>query len=119
MESYRELLVWQKSMKLVTQIYEITKIFPKEELYGLVVQIRRCVISIPSNIAEGWGRGATQEYIRFLRISRGSLYELQTQLEVCGNINYIGSEELGALFPACDEVGKMLNGLIKKLNARV
>lgn len=119
MESYRELIVWQKSMDLVTQIYKITKGFPKEELYGLVNQIRRCAISIPSNIAEGFGRSGTQDYLRFLHISRGSLFELQTQLEVCGNIDYISSGELGNLYPACDDVGKLLNGLIKKLKTRV
>jgi len=105
-------------MDLVTQIYKVTRDFPKEELYGLVVQIRRCAISVPSNIAEGFGRWSTQEYIRFLQISRGSLYELQTQLEVCGNIGYISDGKLGTLFPICDEVGKMLNGLIKKLKVR-
>jgi len=119
MESYRELLVWQKSMSLVTQIYKNTRGFPKEELYGLVTQIRRYAISIPSNIAEGWGRSATQDYLRFLRISRGSMYELQTQLDVCGNIGYINSGDLEGLYPVCDEIGKMLNGLITKLKTRI
>jgi len=80
MNSYRELQVWQKGMVLVTEVYLLTNKFPKEELYALTSQIKRCAVSIPSNIAEGFGRRHKQDYIRFLEISRSSLYELQTQL---------------------------------------
>jgi len=80
MNSYRDLLVWQKGMTLVTHVYSLTKMFPKEEQYALTSQIRRCAVSIPSNIAEGFGRHHKQDYIRFLEFSRASLYELQTQL---------------------------------------
>ena len=75
-KSYRDLVVWQKSMELVTDMYTITKVFPKEELYALTSQIRRSAVSVPSNIAEGYGRNSTQDYVRFLQIACGSLYEL-------------------------------------------
>jgi four helix bundle protein len=80
--NYRDLIVWQKSIALVTEVYSITRLFPKEELYGLISQIRRSAVSIPSNIAEGYGRYSTNDYIRFLQIAIGSLYEFQTQLEI-------------------------------------
>lgn len=81
-ESYRDLKVWQKSVNLVTEIYEITRSFSKEEIYTLASQLRRAAISVPSNIAEGWGRNSTKEYVHFLRIARGSLLELETQLVI-------------------------------------
>ena len=84
--NYRDLIVWQKSMKLITDIYKISKLFPKEELFGLTSQIRRAAISIPSNIAEGYGRNSTGDYKRFLTISVGSLYEFQSQLEISYNL---------------------------------
>ena len=92
MKSYRDLIVWQKSMKLVTQIYLITKRFPKEELYGLTPQIRRSCVSIPSNIAEGYGRNSTNDYVRFLQIASVSLYELQTELEIFLNLVYLSKQ---------------------------
>jgi len=92
MKTYRELIVWQKSIKLVTLIYQITKNFPDIEKFGLTSQIQRCAISIPSNIAEGYGRNSLNDYIRFLNISNGSLYELQTQVEIAYNLKYIKKE---------------------------
>ena len=89
MKSYRDLMVWNKSMKLVTDVYLITKSLPKEEIYGLTSQIRKSSVSVPSNIAEGYGRNSTNDYIRFLQIASGSLYELQTQLEICLNLEYL------------------------------
>ena len=86
--TFRDLLIWQKSIKLVTQIYEVTKIFPKEEAFGLTSQMRRCAVSIPSNIAEGHGRNSTRDYLRFLQIATGSLYELQTQLVIANNLSF-------------------------------
>jgi len=80
-KTYRDLIIWQKAIKLITKIYKITKFFPKEEVHTLTSKIRRSFISIPSNIAEGYGRKAKKEYARFLQISLGSLFELQTQLE--------------------------------------
>jgi four helix bundle protein len=82
MSNFRKLIIWQKAMNLVTKTYNSTKKFPIEEIFGLTSQIRRCSISIPSNIAEGHGRESNKEYLRFLNISIGSLFELQTQLEI-------------------------------------
>jgi four helix bundle protein len=81
MKSYRDLIVWQKAMSLVVDVYKITEYFPDAEKFGLTSQIKRCSVSIPSNIAEGYGRNYTKDYIRFLQIARGSLFECQTQLE--------------------------------------
>jgi four helix bundle protein len=114
-KSYKDLIVWQKSITLVTEIYIVTKTFPKAEIYGLISQMQRSAVSIPSNIAEGYGRHATKDYIRFLRIALGSLYELQTQLEICKNLNYISSQNYENILNMSNEIGKMLNSLITKL----
>jgi four helix bundle protein len=114
--SYRDLIVWQKSMLLVKEIYLETKNFPKEELYGLTSQIRRCAISIPSNIAEGKGRNTDKEFIRFLQISLGSVYELQTQLELSLQLNYIN--KIDNLLNLSIEIEKMINVLITKKGGR-
>ncbi len=103
-------------MKLVTMIYEITKTFPDDERFGLTSQMRRCSVSVPSNIAEGWGRLSRKNYIQFLRISRGSLYELETQILITKQLNYINdSKEVESLII---EISKMLNSLIKKLEEK-
>jgi len=115
-KTYRDLLVWQKSMQLVTKIYLSTKSLPKEEVYGLISQIRRSCISIPSNIAEGYGRNSTNDYIRFLQIASGSLYELQTQLEICLNLNYLSKKSFEEIFEQSREIERMLSSLIRKLN---
>jgi four helix bundle protein len=101
-------------MKLVNGVYDKTRGFPKEEAFGLKMQLRRCAVSIPSNIAEGYGRQHTSEYIRFLQIARGSLFELITQLEIAVSLAYVN--EIGDLLKECDETSKMLNGLIRKLS---
>ena len=88
-ESYKDLIVWQKGIDLVKNVYTITKSFPKEEMFGLTNQMRRASVSIPANIAEGWGRNSTKNYIQFVRISRGSLFELETLLVIAKNQNYI------------------------------
>ena len=115
-KSFRDLLIWQKSMQLVTDLYSITKLFPNEELYGLVQQIRRAAISIPSNIAEGYGRNSTKDYIRFLRIARGSIYELQTQLEISANLKYIAVETYSEHNEKLQEIERMVSSLIKKIS---
>ena len=115
-KSYRDLVVWQKSMELVTDVYEITKGFPKEEIYALTSQIRRSAVSVPSNIAEGYGRNSTQDYIRFLQIACGSLYELQTQLEIGVKISYAAESEVKGVISLSTEVERMLVTLIKKLS---
>lgn len=113
MDSYKELIVWQKSMKMDKEIYGLTSRFPDEEKFGLISQMRRAAVSVPSNIAEGWGRSTTGSYIQFLRISRGSLYELETQLELSKNLGYVN--ESGKVEGLFTEIGKMLNVLMKKL----
>lgn len=114
MNSFRDLIVWQRSLQFVKSVYEDTKEFPKEEIFGLKMQIRRCATSVPSNIAEGYGRQHTSEYVRFLQIARGSLFELITQLELALNLGYM--QDITSLQNECDEIAKMLNSLIRKLS---
>lgn len=113
---YQDLLVWQKSMELVRQVYVLVEELPKKENYVLSDQMRRAAISIPSNIAEGSGRSSRSEYKRFLEIARGSQYELQTQLQICVMLNYLKKDDLEDVFFLISEIGKMLNSIIKKLN---
>jgi four helix bundle protein len=114
-KTYRDLLVWQKSMVLVTEVYKTTKGFPKDEIYGLAGQMRRCAASTPSNIAEGYGRNSNNDYVRFLHIAMGSLYELQTQLDISLNLGYVIEDRHGKLFESSREVERMLSSLIRKL----
>lgn len=110
-----KLLVWKNSHKLVLRIYEITKDFPKEELFGLVSQIRRAAISIPSNIVEGKARGSKNDYKRFLLIARGSLEETKYHLLLAKDLQYIDEKTYKELISLADEIGKMLNGLIRSM----
>ena len=110
--SYRELIVWQRAMDLVMDVYRTTKRFPKEETYGLAAQMRRAAVSIPSNIAEGQGRYSRKELVQFLTHARGSLLELQTQIEISGALAYLGDRELGDLKSKANEVGRLLNGML-------
>lgn len=112
MKTHKNLLVWQKSIEFVSEVYIITKHFPKEEIYGLTSQLRRCAVSIPSNIAEGAARQSNKEYIQFLYISLGSLMEIETQLIIAKNINFISESIFDELQLKIDEIGKLLNGLI-------
>lgn len=115
MKSYRDLIVWQKAMTLVTEVYKVTKYLPDEEKFGLISQIKRSSVSVPSNIAEGYGRNYRNDYIRFLQISRGSLYECQTQLEIAVNLGFIDINAIKDIGEIGLEVEKMLNSLITKL----
>jgi len=115
LQSYKDFQVWQKAMDLTVEVYKLVKLLPKEETYALSDQMRRAVVSIPSNIAEGQGRNSTKEFINFLTISRGSQSELETQLEICIRLNYITEKDAENALNLCEEVGKMLNSLIKKL----
>ena len=115
MKSYRDLIVWQKSMDVETLIYKLVKQFPDDEKFGLISQIKRSSVSVPSNIAEGYGRNYTKDYIRFLNIARGSLYEMQTQLQVALNLDFIVEEDLNEINSLSLEVEKMLNLLINKI----
>jgi len=114
-KTYRDLIVWQKAMALVTIVYRITKQFPKEESFGLVSQMQRCAVSIPSNIAEGYGRHSTGDYVRFLQIAMGSVYELQTQLEIAHNLEYVSKEIFSVNYESTREIERMLSSLIAKL----
>ncbi|MBT0606667.1 four helix bundle protein [Aequorivita echinoideorum] len=110
---YRDLDVWKFSRELVNSTYELTKSFPKEELYGLTNQIRRCAVSIPSNIAEGCGRRTSKDTIQFLYISRGSLYELETQLFLALDQDFINKSQLNEINTQIESCKKLLNGFIK------
>ncbi len=114
-KTFRDLIVWQKAIELVILIYRITKTFPEDERFGLVSQIRRASISIPSNIAEGYGRNHTNDYLRFLQIAVGSVYELQTQLIISHNLGYLSKELFKETEEKTREVERILIGLIKKI----
>ena len=116
MEDYRDLLVWQKSMELVKQVYIVTRLLPQEEDFVLTSQLRRAVNSIPSNIAEGYGRHSRNDYLRFLNIARGSKNEFETQFQICLMLNYLKPEAIAVAQSVCTEVGKMLNALITSID---
>ena len=105
-------------MSFVTEIYKITKMFPKSENFGLISQIQRSSVSVPSNIAEGFGRDGLNDYLRFLNIAIASLFELQTQIEIAFNLNYITKEKFKELFELSREIERMLSSLIKKLKQK-
>lgn len=115
---YNELDVWKNSRELVVAVYELTKTFPKDEVYSLTNQMRRCSISVPSNIAEGCGRQTTKDTIHFLYISRGSLYELETQIIVASDLKYISKEDLEILLDKIILCKKLLNGFIKYFKSK-
>ena len=117
-EKYRDLLVWQRAMELVKEIYRVTKTFPKEEVYGLTAQIRRAAIAVPSNIAEGKGRYSTADVNHFLVQARGSLYELETQVLIATDLKYLSEAESKKLLDRSDEVARLLNGLIRSLREK-
>ena len=116
--SYRDLKVWQDGKALTLVIYKLTTAFPKEELYGLTSQLRRCAVSIPSNIAEGNAR-STKDYMRFLNMALGSLAELETQIEIAHELHYITSESRQTVLTQTETLGKMLRSLHRKLHAQL
>jgi four helix bundle protein len=115
MHNYKELKVWQKARELVRFIYQLTQKYPKEEIYALTSQVRRAVVSIPSNIAEGAGHSSRKEFSRFLEIAYASSCELDTQIILSFDLNFINQNELNASANYIEELQKMLNGLIKSL----
>ena len=117
MTSYKELIVWQKSFKLAVLVCQITRNFPKDELYGLVSQLRRCAVSIPSNIAEGYSRRRKLEFLQFLRIAYGSAAELETQLLLSKELGYLSGKSYQTLNTLLVEVLKMLGSLIVKVKS--
>ena len=112
---YSELIVWQKAMDLVTDIYKVTAMFPGEERFGLSSQARRAAVSIPSNIAEGHGRKSTAAYMNYLSIAFGSLMELETQIQIAARLGYVDEGKVITLLVQTDEIGKMLSGLKQSL----
>ncbi len=118
-ESYRDLGIWQKGMFIAEKCWALTRLFPKEELFGLTSQIRRAASSVPANIAEGYGRGTTKEYLRFLRIAQGSLKELETHLLLTSRVGICSSEQSEEILKITDELGRMMRALMKKLEAKI
>lgn len=114
-QSYKDLIVWQKAIDMFEMIYQVTRNFPKEELYGLTNQLRRAAVSIPSNIAEGHARASTAEFVRFLSIARGSLAEVETHLLIARRLAYLSNDQLAPILSLPIEINKMTNGLMAKL----
>lgn len=112
-KTYKDLNVWQEARKLSKDIYLLTSEFPKEEQFGLINQMRRCAISVPSNIAEGCGRNYPKDSIQFFHISRGSLYELETQLYFSFDLNYIDQTKLNEVLLSTETTRKLLSGFIR------
>ena len=115
-KSFKDLNIWMRSIKIVKEIYQISKLFPKEEVYGLTNQVRRSAISIPSNIAEGFARFHNKEYRQFLFISLGSCAELSTQMIIALHLGYVENKKADQLLNEIDEISKMTMCLIKKIN---
>ena len=116
--SYKDLIVWQKGITLVKRIYQMSQAFPSEERFGLVSQMRRAAVSIPSNIAEGQARHTTGEFVQFISNAEGSVAELDTQLIISIELGYCAQSELGEHFELISELRRMLNALRRKLVAR-
>ena len=115
---FRELIVWQKAMDLVAETYQLTRLLPDAEQFGLISQMRRAAVSIPSNIAEGQSRLSTKDFVHFLCIARGSNAELQTQCEICIRLSYIQPGQAGSLLDLSAGIGRMLNKLIQTLQTQ-
>ena len=116
-ESYKDLEVWKKGVRFSIEIYQITSTFPASEQFGIINQLRRASSSIPANTAEGYGRESAKNYVQFLKTARGSLNETETFLYIAFGLNYLQKKTLDGLIIKSSELGKMLNSLIKKLNA--
>lgn len=112
MQGHRDLIAWQKAMQLVIDVYRVTRSFPKDEVYGLTSQLRRAAVSVPSNLAEGHGRTSRREFYRFAGQARGSLVEVETQLEIARNLDYLSEEVAADVLMKASEVGRLLNGLL-------
>ena len=116
--SYRDLVAWQKGMDLVREIYQISRIFPKDEIFALVSQIRRAAVSIPSNIAEGHQKLSRKEYQHYLGNARASLAEVETQILIAKDLDYLGEIEMNQILNLSAELGKVLNGLINSIRKK-
>jgi len=118
LRNYRDLEVWQKSYALALDVYRLTSEFPKREVYGMVSQLTRAAVSIPSNIAEGYSRGHTADYVRFLYIARGSLAEIDTQLMLSRDLGYIEAEVCLRILKRYEHLERMLSALIRGLKEK-
>jgi four helix bundle protein len=117
--SYRDLLIWQKGIQIAEAVYLLAKGLPAEELYALSSQMKRASISISSNIAEGYGRNSTASYINFLKIARGSVYELETQTFLAQKLGFVREEQLEEISALLEEESKMINSFIRKLEEKI
>ena len=115
---YRDLVLWQRAIELAAEVHRATLKLPKHEMFGMAAQLRRAAVSVPSNIAEGSGRRTTREFIAFLHIARGSLSELKTQLVLARTVGYLGDTDLSNADLLSDEVGRLLNAVIRGLRRR-
>ena len=116
-ESYRDLKVWQRGMKLVEQVYTLTEPFPASEKYELTSQLRRAAVSVPSNIAEGWGHSSRKQYIHFPELARSSLFEIETQIRIANRLGYVNADERDQLLSETDAQSKMLLSLMRSLRS--
>jgi four helix bundle protein len=119
LKTYRELVVWQKAFRLCTQVYRATARFSPDERFGLTAQLRRAAVSILSDITEGYGRGSTRDYVRFLWVANGSVAEIETQLLLARELGYASTSDLDSLLESVAEVERMLKALIRSLEAKV
>ena len=119
MKSYRELQIWQKAREITKNTYAVTRLFPAPEQYALASQMNRSAVSIVSNIAEGWARSSTKDFLKFLYITRGSIAELETQFILANDLKYINDETLSTMEQQLTELNKMLASLITKLKERI
>lgn len=118
LKKYQDLIVWQKAIALVTDVYSITAAFPRDAVCGLISQLRRAAVSVPSNIAEGQGRATKGKFIQFLCQARGSLYEVETQIIIGRSLGYITKAQQGLLAICIAELGRILNGLLTSLQSK-
>ena len=118
LSSYRELTVWRESVALVKACYLVTRSFPKDELFGLTSQIRRSAVSVPANIAEGYGRGTRKDNVRHLMIAQGSLKELETHLIIAAEVDCASKADIDPVLDRCDQVGRGLGALIRALRPK-
>ncbi len=117
-KSYRELILWQRAIDFAAAVHQATKRFPADERFGLTSQLRRSAVSVPSNIAEGQGRGSTRDFVHFLRIAEGSRQEAETQIELAGRFEYLPQKDCVQLRDVSEEVGRLCSGLIRSLENR-
>lgn len=118
-ETYRDLDAWKLAIRLTKFIYRASEKFPADERFGLTSQIRRAAVSVASNIAEGWGRGTTSDYARFLRMARGSIFEIETQIVIARELGFIGDEVLNPVDELLRDTGRVLAGLLRSIEKKL